>query len=291
MKHLITLIAVLATTLGYAQTNLASEKNTSSLLWKIEGKGIKTDSYVFGTMHLMSKEKFYFPKKLEKTISKSELLIMEIGDIDPASAQNLMLLTEGKLLDFFNPAQTDSLLVWAKEEMQMDSSQFVFMMGKMKPFVIAQIPAAKDISKNFESYELKFQALAKEQEKKVEGLETVEFQIGLFDDLDTNEQAEMVMEAIRDSKKMADLTRELEQIYLTQDIEALYNFIMKDAGTLENMEEELLTKRNNAWVPKICNYIAEDDTFIAVGAGHLGGPHGIIKQLRALGYTLTPVEF
>ena len=33
----------------------------SSLLWKIEGPGIKKGAYLFGTMHLIEKEHFYFP--------------------------------------------------------------------------------------------------------------------------------------------------------------------------------------------------------------------------------------
>ncbi|MBA2334195.1 MAG: TraB/GumN family protein [Blastocatellia bacterium] len=31
-------------------------------------------------------------------------------------------------------------------------------------------------------------------------------------------------------------------------------------------------------------------TFIAVGAGHLGGKNGVIRLLRARGYKLTPIK-
>ena len=34
----------------------------SSLLWKIEGNNIPEGSYLFGTMHLIEKEYFIFPK-------------------------------------------------------------------------------------------------------------------------------------------------------------------------------------------------------------------------------------
>jgi len=36
--------------------------------------------------------------------------------------------------------------------------------------------------------------------------------------------------------------------------------------------------------------IANKRCFIAVGAGHLGGPNGVIRLLEKEGYTLTPVE-
>ena len=36
--------------------------------------------------------------------------------------------------------------------------------------------------------------------------------------------------------------------------------------------------------------MAEKPTFFAVGAGHLGGPEGILSLLRAEGYKLTPMS-
>ena len=50
-----------------------------ALLWKIEGNGITTKSYLFGTIHLIEKERFYFPNKLRKIVGKSEVLTMEIA--------------------------------------------------------------------------------------------------------------------------------------------------------------------------------------------------------------------
>jgi len=36
--------------------------------------------------------------------------------------------------------------------------------------------------------------------------------------------------------------------------------------------------------------IREKRTFIAVGAGHLGGPNGVIRLLQQKGYTHTPIK-
>jgi uncharacterized protein YbaP (TraB family) len=33
-----------------------------------------------------------------------------------------------------------------------------------------------------------------------------------------------------------------------------------------------------------------ESTFFAVGAGHLGGPEGVVALLKAQGYTLTPIQ-
>ena len=52
----------------------------------------------------------------------------------------------------------------------------------------------------------------------------------------------------------------------------------------------LLDSRNRNWVEIISMNTASIPMFIAVGAGHLGGPNGLIALLRKAGYTLTPIH-
>lgn len=52
---------------------------------------------------------------------------------------------------------------------------------------------------------------------------------------------------------------------------------------------QLLTERNQNWLPKIATHLAERPTLIAVGAAHLFGKQGMIHRLRQAGYTVEPV--
>jgi uncharacterized protein YbaP (TraB family) len=58
----------------------------------------------------------------------------------------------------------------------------------------------------------------------------------------------------------------------------------------EGFEEELLDKRNAAWIPVIEKAAREKATFFAFGAGHLGGDKGVINLLRRSGYTVRPLR-
>jgi uncharacterized protein YbaP (TraB family) len=66
--------------------------------------------------------------------------------------------------------------------------------------------------------------------------------------------------------------------------------IQEEGGTISEEMSNFIDKRNENWVPKIKTFIADKKTFIAVGAGHLGGPNGVIRLLQKEGYTLTPIE-
>ena len=264
----------------------------SSLLWEIEGPSIPKGSYLFGTMHLVEKDYFYFPKNLEKIVSKTDLLVMEIAGI-PNEAEVLKYITlkEGSLFDFFTAEQTDSIFVWARSKMGMSEQLFRTSFSKMKPFVLVQLATQLQYLGKTESYEMKFQSIAEKKKMAQKGLETIEFQMSLFDNLKKSEQAEIVMQEIRDSKKSDAQLKQIQQLYKRQNIDSLYMLIQEGEDMLAFKQSDFLEKRNHTWIPKIIEMLYENKCFIAVGAGHLGGKDGIIRLLQKEGYTLTPVEF
>lgn len=269
-----------------------------ALLWKIEGNGIKTKSYLFGTVHLIDENRFFFPKKLQKIVSKSDVLTMEIAGLpNPMEALKLSMLEEGSFFDFFNEKQTDSILVWVEEHTALSGKGFQMMAEKMRPFIVSQMLPELDESNpnrgmdNKKSYEIELEAIAEEKKLEIMGLETVAEQLGIFDILSDEQQVEMVMEIIRnESGSGTEETEEIMLLYGDQNVDGLYQMIADESDFMEGLNDLLLDDRNKRWIPMIERMISDEDTFIAVGAGHLGGPNGVIRLLEARGYTLTPIE-
>ncbi|MCJ8289397.1 MAG: TraB/GumN family protein [Crocinitomicaceae bacterium] len=269
-----------------------------ALLWKIEGNGIKTKSYLFGTVHLIDKEQFFFPKKLQKIVSKSDVLTMEIAGLpEPMEALRLSMLEEGSFFDFFTEEQTDSIFVWVEEHTSISQTGFRMMVGKMRPFVVSIMLTELDETnpnrgmENKKSYEVELEVIAENKKLEIKGLETVAEQLGLFNALSDDQQVEMVMATIRsESNSGLEEIEKIMTLFADQDIDGLYQLIADDTGSMKGMNDILLDDRNKRWIPLIEQMITEKSTFIAVGAGHLGGPNGVIRLLEAKGYTLTPIE-
>lgn len=263
----------------------------SSLLWKIEGPGIPKGSYLFGTMHMIEKEYFVFPEKLEKIVKKSEQLVMELPGLpNQKEAMKYVLLEEGTFFDYFSTEQIDTILVWAKQELKMDEKAFRATMSKMKPFVVVQMATQIHFMGKTESYEMTLEEIAKTNKLSIKGLETIEQQMGFFDGLTKAQQSEMVMEGIRDTEKSIATLKEMEVLYQGQNVDSLYLMIQNEGGVTAEESNDFLDNRNASWVPQIKEMIASKRCFIAVGAGHLGGPNGVIRLLQKEGYTLSPVE-
>lgn len=294
MRHYIHFFLFILISFGSAaQESVTAEfpMKQSSLLWKIEGQDIPKGSYLFGTMHLIEKNYFIFPDKLEKLVKKSDQLVMELAGMpNQLEALNLVQLKEGSFFDYFTPEQTDTILQWAKTEMKMSEAGFRASMTKMKPFVVVQMATQMHFMGKTESYEMTFEKIARENNVTILGLETLEQQMAIFDNLSKEQQTEMVMEGIRNMEKSLQQTEQMQKLYSGQNVDSLFLMIQEEGETITEEMSDFLDKRNKNWVPQIKEMIKEKKTFIAVGAGHLGGPNGVIRLLEKEGYTLTPVK-
>ena len=290
IKSFLIITFLLVSTIAKSQESRRFPMEESSLLWKITGPNMESDSYLFGTMHLIKKEYFFFPRKLKKLISKTDQLVMEIvGLPNQIDAMKYITLEEGSFFDFFNTAQIDTILTWAKANFFMEESAFRSVFSKIKPFVIIQMATQIQFIGKTESYEMIFNEIAKNKGIETKSLETIQQQISFFDQLTNKQQVEMIMSGIRDSEKSIDMIIKMQKTYVSQNVDALYQMITNDGSVISEEQSKFLDDRNENWIPQIIKLIKRN-TFIAIGAGHLGGPNGVIRLLEEKGYTLTPMN-
>jgi uncharacterized protein YbaP (TraB family) len=263
----------------------------NALLWEVKSKDGKTTSYLYGTMHLMDADLFYFPKKLEKLLLKSDVLCMEISNVnDPDLSPDALFLKNETLNDYFSVTQMDSIYRWAEKSMLMNKEQFNTNFSKAKPFLLLQFLLQSSLPENNKSYEKEFENLAKNNKKTIEGLESVTEQLELFTNLSKKDQTEMVMSSLRDEANAKSSFQEMQKIYLSQNIDDLYTFMKKENDSPVNSSRAFLEDRNQKWIPQMEKMMENKSIFFAVGAAHLAGPEGVIELFIKKGYTLTPMK-
>ena len=263
----------------------------NALLWEVKSKDGKTTSYLYGTMHLMDADLFYFPKKLEKLLLKSDVLCMEIANVnDPDLSPDALFMINETLADYFSDLQMDSIYRWAEKSMLMNKEQFNTNFNKAKPFLLMQFLLQSSLPENSKSYEKEFENLAKNNKKTITGLESVTEQLNLFTSFSKNEQTEMVMSSLREEAEAKSSFEQMQQIYLTQNLDNLYAFMKKESDSPIANSRVFLENRNQKWIPQMERMMENKSVFFAVGAAHLGGQEGVIELLIKKGYTLTPIK-
>ncbi len=269
----------------------------NGLLWSITGNGLEQPSYLYGTIHMIDSDDFFWPNGTLEAFSATERVVFEI-DMDmmnDMSAQFSMLMgvmmadgtTLGELL-------SEEDYAFVKKEFD-ELGLPMFLLERMKPMFLT-IFAGGDFSPeqftggNIKSYEMEFMAMAEEQSKETGGLESVEFQMSIFDSIPYKAQADMLVESLRSSDNGEDQLKEMVELYKKQDLNGLNDMLNSEGETLMEYDHIILEGRNRAWIPVMDEMMKEKPTFFAVGAGHLAGETGVIHLLRAEGYQLRPIK-
>jgi len=272
---------------------VAEEPAARSLLWKIETPGQDWPaSYLYGTIHIIPKDSFFLPPGLESAMAEAEQLVMELpleADMGAMlqSAKSMLLPAGTKLKDLLTEEDYAYLQQFMRDSVQTPVPFYQM----IKPiFTLQQLSSNLcHEGEAFESYELYFAKRFEEMEKPVSGLETMAEQLAILDSIPLADQAQSLMETVRAPREGCEELSRLIHLYRQQDLEGLMALTTEDPS-LGDQRETLLDSRNRRWIARIDTILAGGaSTLIAVGAGHLAGPEGVIQLLQDAGYTLSPV--
>lgn len=264
-------------------------QSDNALLWRISGKDLSGPSYLYGTIHMICPDDLKIGDSLKQSLDASEKLYLEINMDEPGMLMKTMkmsMLPSGTLRDLMNPIDYQRLESFVKDSLGMP----MFLMNKMKPFTLMSLMYTKLLPCNkTASYDETLMKMAKKKNKSIQGLETLEDQMAVFDQIPDTMEARMIMSLIDDFKGQREEFSNMIHAYLNKDLNSLGKMI-SDAPDIEGFEDLLLVNRNKRWIPVMKNEMKRSTSLFAVGAGHLPGPDGVINLLRQEGFTVTPVE-
>ena len=272
------------------------QKIENALLWKIEDpKNKEIKSYLFGTIHLIGKNDFILRDEVKTALDNCKSTIFELNMDDMNDMTKMMgIMMKANM----NGDSTLKDLI-SKDDYNLVNDFFskegipLVMFEKMKPMFISSLimgPMSGNEKEEMVSYEMELLKIAKEKQKKIDGLETFEYQLSIFDIIPYSLQAKLLVEAVKSTKDTTSDNQLVDMIaaYKNQDLQKLQVLMNSDTKELGEYTKLLLDDRNKNWVPIIKTKIAEP-TFFAVGAGHLAGENGVISLLRKAGLKVTPV--
>jgi hypothetical protein len=272
----------------YPQALLAQEK---SFLWKVS-KGEKS-AYLLGSIHYLKKENFPLRKTILDALDSSKRLVLEI-DLNSASAASAQRLTvekalyrDGTILPQNIEQETYRLAAQRADQLGIDMQ----VLNPMKPwFVALTMMAIKfqqlglDPNLGVDRY---LAARAKDGGKPTSGLETLEFQLTLLDQLSKRDQDSMLRETVTELDLLDQNFKEIVQSWLKGDGASLEALLLASMKEYPDLHQKIIVDRNRRWLTQIETLIAQGhDAMVVVGAAHLVGQDGVIAMLKTRGYKL-----
>lgn len=283
------------------------EHPVKPLLWKIEGTGVKSPAYLFGTIHVGTGPAAALHPAAEKAFKEATAVHTE-APFDVATqvgAVQLVMRHDGKRLsDSIGPDLTKRLEGELKRiNPQLSSEPFqplkTWYVAIMLPMLSFQLEGGKPL-------DMALWDRAEREGKKTAGMQTTVEQLAGFRDFNEKEQVVLLEETLRllkkDRDEGKDSTKDLVNAYISGDverIEAECDKALKATSEGEHKElgerliKRLLTDRDVImadYIEAALKKSPDEVHFFAAGAAHYTGKNGVRAHLAKKGYTVTRME-
>jgi uncharacterized protein YbaP (TraB family) len=268
-----------------------AQQPARNFIWKVTSQ--QHAIYLVGSIHLLTKDFYPLSPALDGAFKDSDLLVEEanLDDLLSPLSQALLLqrglLPGGQTIDKVIAPATYALVTARVAALGIPIEP----LKRFKPWMLAMTLEEFEWEKaGFDAMlglDRHFHDRAKVDGKLIQGLETVEFQISLFDQLGADDQDRMLTDTLKNADSERANVLKLTGAWKVGDVATVEQIALDDVKSDPAMYQRLLVGRNRAWMPKLEALFARPGpAFVVVGAAHLVGPDGLLAMLKARGYQI-----
>ncbi len=259
-------------------------------LWVVRDED--TTIYLFGTFHLLDGRPWFNDEVRAAFDASDELVVEVLLPEDPAAQQALM---QPLLMRLAIDPQGRTISSRLTPEQNARLNQALATLGvpagaldRFEPWFIsltlAQV-AARQLNLNAANGpEAVLRRAAAGRDMPEGELETLESQLRIFDTLSGEDQLRTLRAALDDLEQLSRQLAPMLEAWSTGDVEGLSAMMNEGLAEDRTLSDALFTHRNARWAEWIAGRMARPGTvFMAVGAGHLGGPNSVQEALQGRG--------
>ncbi|MCP1726047.1 uncharacterized protein YbaP (TraB family) [Natronospira proteinivora] len=268
-----------------------SEKAPS--FWKVEGEN--NTVWLFGTVHVLTEDHYPLADEVEEAFEQAQYLVVEIDTVNvDQQVQQQMMINTGMLPDGVSLEDVLGEERYARaSELASANGYDLDQMSMLRPWLIALVLTVSEFERmgytaehGVESY---FLNRAGDEHKSIVELESMQYQLSLFDDLDEEIQVDFLMQTLEEIDDMEAQIEALINAWESGSLEELEAALMDDFSDYPEVYQRIVTDRNHNWMDDLTRILNESDKdhFVAVGALHMVGDEGVVNLLREAGYEVS----
>lgn len=267
----------------------AVQTATGVPLWELEDTRGRV--LLMGSIHFLRASDYPLPAAMERAYAAADVLVMEINmaDLDQLQAQATMMQMaidpQGRNLETlmgeraYAQASKDARAI----NVQLDMFQ------TFEPwFAALQITQLHLMQLGFDptlGIEQQWTARARQDGKRMRGLETLEDQLGTLDSLPESAQRKFLLQSLAEAAQAADMVDRMLSAWRNGDLDALEVETTKALREQPEVYQRLLVDRNRNWASQIEAFAQDDGNYlVVVGSAHLLGEDSVLQMLAEAGY-------
>jgi uncharacterized protein YbaP (TraB family) len=261
-------------------------------LWEFSGPSATVR--LLGSVHVLRESDYPLPARITRAVNEAQCLVFELDldNLDPIETQTLMVslgrLEDGRTLrDVMGPLDYQRA-----ERRSKDLGIDLQLFAEVEPWLAAlTIMNTQFLRLGFLpqlGLDQQLAAMAAADGKEILGLETLDFQLGLFAGLSDRMQSELLLQTLDEAGHLEAQMDDLVTDWREGRNNALATELGRSFADYPDLYKRLVTQRNAAWIDRILELSEEDrDCLVVVGALHLVGKDSVIDLLRARGVSVS----
>lgn len=246
----------------------------NGLLWRLTDVSGNT-GYIFGTMHVRDDKAFIWEHQLKALLLDCSAFYAELDLSENVDVLPQLKMSEQRLSSLWSANKWIRARRQAQKEFGIDLAHF----NEFYPFfTLQQLSSSFFRESKPEILDAWLHTIAREHGLHIGGLEKWDDQINFVKSIPVKVQLKSLSEMIFHKSRYKRQLNTLVNAYLREDIHSLYQLSRK---SLAGLRKQMLFTRNRYMANRILSILGNGDTpFFAVGAAHLGGSKGILRNLK-----------
>lgn len=284
-------VVALAFLLASRATVAQVESTEDAIFWEVSGNGLAKSSYLFGSNHLLGRQYVDSFVNVNQKFWESEAFVTEVI-LDSTHFSKMIgaaMMQDTTLDQLLPPEWFSETERWLAELSDYED------LSAFKPFnpltiqvMILNLLQVRIYGESDDSMDMHLQNKANLAGKIMVDLETMDEQLNaLFHSTSYKRQAELLIEFVRQRESAEEELIRFNELYFDQNISTLHRMTREKYTPAELAV--MLDDRNNRWIRSLVDIMNQQSAFVVVGALHLAGEKGLVRLLRDLGYSVTPV--
>jgi uncharacterized protein YbaP (TraB family) len=280
----------------FAGLAVAAEPPASPAPFLYEVAGPKARHYLLGSVHLLPASAVPPPAALDAAYDATRVLVVET-DLDAVGTPEM----QGRMLGAARDDAAGGLEARIGKKLYRKLQARAKALGMPTP-VCAELRAwfcalALELHRLQQAgfspahgIDRRYFNLAREDGRPVVGLETPEFQIGLFAQMPEALSKQMLAATLDEATYESQTPEELLALWRAGDLAELERVVRDLRKRYPELYARILADRNRAWVAPIGERLKQDaPSLVIVGAAHLPGADGLLALLKEQGFEAKPV--
>lgn len=261
-------------------------------IWEIQGR--PGTVRLLGSVHFLRDGDYPLPDVVDRVLAEADRTMFEldVDDLNPMVGQMLILrlgvLDDGRQLrDVMGSSDYREA-----ERLAADVGVDLGMLAAAKPWYAAlNVMSLQMMKLGFDpqlGLDQHLAGRASAAGKEVLGLETMEFQLRLFDGLPERTQSDLLLQTLAEAASVEEQMDRMVSAWRNGRSHELAGELSQSFRDYPGVYDRLVIDRNRDWVDKILTQADRGgNTLVVVGALHLVGDDSVIDLLRSRGVEVT----